>query len=203
MSTKPQWYIPTTTDCWRKPAALLIVVVNRQHHGPSSYFILLYFFSHCLPVVGLCPSSSATRDCMVPLRGDWAIFCHADSGRVRRVWSAWKKSLEILHHDHGELNPDHERTGGKIHDQGHGKDRQWDTLTLPLSYYDRLKDIANKIIIFVCINDNFFLYDFITAMAKLTVGYFFQPTSHSSKIWPICSSNPGHGKLLIVSMHSS
>jgi len=54
------------------------------------------------------------------LRGDWAIFCHAGSGRVGRVWSAREKSLEILRHG-GELNP------------GHGEDRQW---AIPLSYHN-------------------------------------------------------------------
>ena len=38
-------------------------------------------------------------------------FCHAGSGRVSRVWSAWEKSVEILHHSR-ELNT------------GHGEDRQ-------------------------------------------------------------------------------
>jgi len=51
------------------------------------------------------------------LRGDWAIFCHAGSGQVGRVWSGREKS-------HGwELNP------------GHGEDRRW---AIPLSYHDWL-----------------------------------------------------------------
>ena len=59
------------------------------------------------------------------LRGDWAIFCHAGSGRVGRVWSAREKSREILRHG-WELNP------------GHGEDRQW---AIPLSYHDWLWDM--------------------------------------------------------------
>jgi len=68
---------------------------------------------------GLWPSSSLSTVCVVPLRGDWAIFCHAGSGRVGRVRSAREKSLEILRRGL-ELNP------------GHGEDRQW---TIPLSYH--------------------------------------------------------------------
>ena len=49
-------------------------------------------------MVGLWPSSSLSTGCVVSLRGDWAIFCHAGSGRVGRVWSAREKSLKILFH---------------------------------------------------------------------------------------------------------
>ena len=56
----------------------------------------------------------------VSLRGDWASFYNAGSGRVGRVWSAREKSLEILRRG-WELNP------------GHGEDRQW---AIPLSYHD-------------------------------------------------------------------
>ena len=63
----------------------------------------IFNLSHGVPVVELWPSSVSTC-CVVPLRGDWAIFCHAGSGRVGRVWSAKEKSLEILRHSR-ELNP--------------------------------------------------------------------------------------------------
>ena len=45
-------------------------------------------------MVGLPLSSLMSTGCVVPLRGDWCIFCHAGSGRVGRVWSAREKSLE-------------------------------------------------------------------------------------------------------------
>ena len=57
---------------------------------------------------------------VLPLRGDWAIFCHAGTVQVARVWSASEKSLKILRHS-WELNP------------GHGKDRRWDSFLFPLS----------------------------------------------------------------------
>ena len=57
---------------------------------------IFFSISHCLSMVELRPSSSLSTDCVVSLRGDWAIFCHAGSGRVGRVWSAREKSLEIL-----------------------------------------------------------------------------------------------------------
>jgi len=58
----------------------------------------LFFFpiSHRLSMVELRPSSSLSTGCVVSLRGDWAIFCHAGSGRVGRVRPAREKSLEIL-----------------------------------------------------------------------------------------------------------
>ena len=48
------------------------------------------FFSHCLFMVRLWPSSSMSTDCVLLLREDWAIFCHAGSGRVDSVRSAGK-----------------------------------------------------------------------------------------------------------------
>ena len=74
-------------------------------------------------MIGLRPSSLSSRDCVVPLMGDSAIFCHAGSGQVGRVWSAKEKFLETLCHRR-ELNP------------GHRADRQWDTFILPLSYHN-------------------------------------------------------------------
>ena len=56
-------------------------------------FTLLISISHRQSVVGLRPSSSLSAGCVVSLRRDWAIFCHAGSGRV---WSAREKSLELL-----------------------------------------------------------------------------------------------------------
>ena len=50
-----------------------------------------HFFSHRLSMAGLWPTSSLSAGCVVPLRGNGAIFCHTDSGRVGRVWSAWEK----------------------------------------------------------------------------------------------------------------
>jgi len=58
-------------------------------------------------------SFSMITRCVVLLTGDWAIFYHAGSGRVDRVWSARGKSLKILRHVR-ELKP------------GDGEDRQWD-----------------------------------------------------------------------------
>ena len=85
----------------------------------------LYFFylNHHLSIVEHWPSSWLFTGCVVPLRGDWAIFSHAGSGRVGWVWPAREKSLEL--HCHGwELNP------------GQREDRQWDSFILPLSYHD-------------------------------------------------------------------
>jgi len=83
----------------------------------------VYFsISHRLSIVELRPSSSLSTGCVVSLRGDWAIFCHAGSERVGRVRSAREKSLEIL------------RRGWKLN-PGHGEDRQW---AIPLSYHDWL-----------------------------------------------------------------
>ena len=70
---------------------------------------------------------------VVPLRGDWALFCHAGSGRVGRMWSARETSLKITRHGR-ELNP------------GHREDRQWDTFVLPLSYHDRTYTFMNFLI---------------------------------------------------------
>ena len=88
-------------------------------------------------MVGLRPSSSLSTGCVVLLRGDCAIFCHAGSERVGRVWSAREKSLEILRHG-WELNPGHgeDRQWAippSYHDPGHGEDRQW---AIPLSHHD-------------------------------------------------------------------
>ena len=52
--------------------------------------------------------------CVVSLRRDWAIFCHAVPGRVGRTWSAREKSLKILRHGR-ELNPDHREDRYEIH----------------------------------------------------------------------------------------
>jgi len=77
---------------------------NYQSPGDliSFWRVILYrlfsSFSHRLSVVGLRPSFSLSTGCVVPLKGDWAIFCHAGSGWVGRVWSAREKSLEILCH---------------------------------------------------------------------------------------------------------
>jgi len=82
--------------------------------------VCIYNFFHRLSVVGLRPSSSLFTGCAVPLRGDWAIFCHVGSRRVGGVWSAREKSLGIPHRG-WELNP------------GRREDRQW---AIPLSYHD-------------------------------------------------------------------
>ena len=79
-----------------------------------------FFISHRLSVVGLRPSSALSTGCVVPLRGDRAIFCHAGSGRIGRVWPVKEQPLKILRRG-WELNP------------GHGEDRQW---AIPLSYHD-------------------------------------------------------------------
>ena len=104
----------------------------------ASCTIVFFYLSHCLSVVGLEPSSSLSTGCVVSLRGDWAIFCHAGSGRVGRVWS-----LEILRHG-WELNLSHREDRQwdtfilslSYLDPGHWENRQWDTFILPLSYHD-------------------------------------------------------------------
>jgi len=58
--------------------------------------IYILFFNYFFTIVELWPSSSLSTGRVVPLRGDWAIFCHAGSGRVGRVWSVREKSLEIF-----------------------------------------------------------------------------------------------------------
>jgi len=73
-------------------------------------------------MVGHCPPSSLSAGCIVSLMGDWAIFCHAGSGRVGRVWSTRQKSIEILRRA-WELN------------LGHKADRQW---AIALCYHDCL-----------------------------------------------------------------
>jgi len=50
-------------------------------------------FSHRLSMVKLRPSSLMSTGCVVPLRGDCAIFCHAGSGRIGGVWSAGEKCM--------------------------------------------------------------------------------------------------------------
>ena len=94
------------------------------------------FFSHLFCTLctqlNLWPSFSLSTGCVVPMRGDWAIFYHVGSIWVGRLWSA------------RELNPGHgeDRQWDSFilplsyHDPGHGEDRQWDSFILPLSYYD-------------------------------------------------------------------
>ena len=86
----------------------------------SMHLQVFFSISHRLSVVGLRLSSSLFTGCAVPLRGDWAIFCHVGSRRVGGVWSAREKSLGIPHRG-WELNP------------GRREDRQW---AIPLSYHD-------------------------------------------------------------------
>ena len=81
-------------------------------YRPLGYPFVPLFFSHLLSMGGHWPSSSLSTGSVVSLRRDWAIFCHAGSGRVGRVWSAREKSFKILHRGR-ELNP------------GHKEDRQW------------------------------------------------------------------------------
>ena len=101
--------------------------------------LLRTFSSHRLSIVEFCFSSSMSTGCVVPLRGDWAIFCHAGSGRVINQG----KSFEILRHgwelDQGHGEDRHWDTfilSLSYHDPGHGEDRQWDTFILPLSYHN-------------------------------------------------------------------
>ena len=93
----------------------------RQPNTLAGLCFLNFYFSYCLSMVGLRPSSSPS------IEGTSSHFCHAGSGRVGRVWSAREKSLEILHRG-WELNP------------GHREDRQWDRQTL--SYRDWANLIA-------------------------------------------------------------
>ena len=43
------------------------------------------YFSRCLSMVELLSSSSMSTSCLVSLRGAWAIFCDAGSGRIGRA----------------------------------------------------------------------------------------------------------------------
>ena len=80
----------------------------------SKPYIAIDIFSHCLSVAWGCRDfPSISTGCLESLRGDWAIFCHAGSGRVGGVWSARKKSIETLRHDR-EQNPGH-REDREIH----------------------------------------------------------------------------------------
>ena len=111
-----------------------------QYIEPIAFYPA-FFQLLSLSMVALRSSSSMSAGCVVQLRGDWAIFCHAGSGRVGRMWSPREKSLEILHHG-WEVNPGHWENRQwdtfilplSYHDPGHGEDRQWDTFIFPLSY---------------------------------------------------------------------
>jgi len=112
---------------------------------PESYNNLwIFYFNYCRIMVRLRPSSSIPSGCVVLLKGSWAIFCHAGSERVGRMWSAREESLEMLRHGWG-LNPGYGEDRQwdlfilplSCHDPGHREDRQWDTFILPLSYHDR------------------------------------------------------------------
>jgi len=73
-----------------------------------------FSISHRLSVVGLRPSSSLPTGCVVSLRGDWAIFCHASSGRVGRVRSTGKNPLKCSAVA-GIWTRNTERTDSEIH----------------------------------------------------------------------------------------
>ena len=104
---------------------------------------MFFSISHHLSMVGHWPSSSLSTGCVVSLRGDCAIFCHAGSGRVGRMRSAREKSREILRRGR-EFNPGHREDRQQdifvlplsYHDPGHREDRQRDIFILPLSYHD-------------------------------------------------------------------
>jgi len=108
---------------WTKKTKKSPVLSYELWSIPTKFFLpnsrVFFSISHCLSMVELRPSSSLSTGCVVSLRGDWAIFCHAGSRRVGRVRSAREKSLEILCRG-WELNP------------GGGEDRQW---AIPLSYH--------------------------------------------------------------------
>ena len=106
-------YVPTVV--W-----VVLNSLNVKKREKFHLFLEVVFFSYHLSMVGLRPSSSLSTDCVVSFRGDWAIFCHAVSGRVGRVWSAREKSLAIVRRG-WELNP------------GFREDRQW---AIPLSCHD-------------------------------------------------------------------
>ena len=100
----PSWTETQLLKCDGHWLALFFLYRPSSVHGWTSAFLL-----------------SVHRLCGV-FGGDWAIFCHAGSGRVGRVRSAREKSVEILRCG-WELNP------------CHGEDRQW---VIPLSYHDWL-----------------------------------------------------------------
>ena len=99
-------WISFTSNCETSVMALPIRPVNGKSETLLHIIIKLIKISHCLSIVELRPSSSLSTGCVVSLRGDWAIFCHAGSGRVGRVWSAREKSLKISCRG-WELNPGH------------------------------------------------------------------------------------------------
>ena len=81
----------------------------------SFLYRAFFLFEPLLSRVGLQPSSSMSTGCVVPLRGDWAIFRHASW--LRPGWTSvisQGKTLEILRHG-WELNPGHGKTDSEIH----------------------------------------------------------------------------------------
>jgi len=98
-------------------------------------------------MIGHRPSPWMSNGCVVPLRGNWVIFCHACWIRKgwRNVISQGKTPWNTMRHCHcQELNPGHGEDRQRdifilllsYHNQGHREDRQWDTFILPLSYHD-------------------------------------------------------------------
>jgi len=94
----------------------LIGFAQGEDNSKIKHTSLWYFFCypiHRLSVVGLRPSSSISTGCVVPLRGDWAIFCHGGSGRLAECDQSGGKSLERLRRGR-ELNLSH-REKSEIH----------------------------------------------------------------------------------------
>jgi len=93
---------------------LTVADPDQNHSTAAKYPPYHHFFQPLSVIVGLHPSSLMSTGWVAPLRGDWAIFCHAGSGRVGRVWSARKNSLEILRRG-WELNPGHREDSELLH----------------------------------------------------------------------------------------
>jgi len=157
-------------------------LVHLKLPEPSDH--AFFSISHCLSMVELRPSSSMSTGCVVSLREDWAIFCHAGSGRVGRVRSAREKSLEILRRG-WELNP------------GHGEDRQW---AIPQSYHDHVlyasiqRDFCYKVL-FDAIDQ--YSYTTLSFMTRDLIGLQVVgrlPSAHQrfSLAWKAKEQKPAH-----------
>jgi len=147
------WYLPATGKAGKHYTSWANSSKCSQGLMPPTLqqWITRLQFDFCsaiyLPMVGLRPSSSLSTGCMVSLRGDWAIFCHAGSGRVSRVWSARENALKYFALAASELNP------------GHGEDRQWDYIMFDYKIHENLNTIVK-------VPFNYFFGEILYWMAK-------------------------------------
>ena len=133
------WWLHTETASYHVYIKIwTYIFINLSHVKVTDFVSVLFgrwcisnessLFSHCLSNVRCRPSSSICTSCVVRLKEDWVMFCHAGSRQVGRGWSDRKKSPEILRYSR-ELSP------------GHEAGRQWNTFLLPLSYHDQFFSI--------------------------------------------------------------